>query len=259
MLCWWCFQPLSEAINSLQYLDIVQALSGNGIQTSASSDQVEAVQGDVLTPISTKQGFFQKCAAVYHQLMPHLVRAIIWFDSCFRVECHELGQALQPTRAVVVSDYPWTGWEKREGVCTSTKVEKQQKQNSLKEEKLRQTGHSETKILINLRGQWPWAERGKGGDDTWNGNDASQGISLVSCLHTRVQWCNLRGPCLDGHRAQLSAHRNDRALSDILLHSRSEGHSWEGGGWAAKYWERKRVWGVRRCLGRNWRSLKLKW
>lgn len=140
-----------------------------------------------------------------------------------------------------------------------TKVEKQQKQNSFKEGKLRQTGRSETKILINLQGQWPWAERGKERDDSWNGKDASQGISLVSCLHTSVQWCNLRGLCLDSHGAQLSAHRNDRALRDILLHSRSEGHSREGGGWAAKYWERKSVWGVRRCLGRNWRSLKLKW
>lgn len=45
-------------------------------------------------------------------------------------------------------------------------MEKQQKQNSLEEGKLRQTGCSESKILTNLGGKWPWAERGKGGDDT---------------------------------------------------------------------------------------------
>lgn len=101
MPCSWCFQLFLEAINSLQCLGVVQALSGNGIQPSASSDQVEAAQGGVLTPISPKQGLFQKCAAVYHQLMSHMVRALIWFDSRFRVECCELGQTLRPARAVV--------------------------------------------------------------------------------------------------------------------------------------------------------------
>lgn len=124
----------------------------------------------------SKVCFFQKCAAVYHQLMPHMVRALIWFDSCFRVERCELGQTLQPARAVVASDYPWTWWEKR-GVCPS-KVEEQQKQNSLEEGKLRQIGCSEIKILANLGGQWPWAERGKGWDDILNGKDAAQGIFL---------------------------------------------------------------------------------
>lgn len=53
----------------------------------------------------SKVCFFQKCAVVYHQLMPHMVGALIWFDSCFRVERCELGQTLQPVRAVVASDY----------------------------------------------------------------------------------------------------------------------------------------------------------
>lgn len=182
---------------------------------------------------------------------PHL----IWF--LFQGRC-EVGQTSQPARAVVASDYPWIGWEKREGVCTSKKVEKQQKQNSLEEGKLRQTEFSETKILTNLGVQWPWAQR-EGGRWYLNGKDAAQGISLFSCLHTSVQWCNLRGPCLDGHGAQLSAPREDSALSLILVCSRSEGDSQEGGGWVAKYWERKRTWGIRRCLGRSWRSLKSRW
>ena len=32
--------------------------------------------------------------------------------------------------------------------------------------------------LTNSEGQWPWAERGKGGDGTLNGKDAARGISL---------------------------------------------------------------------------------
>lgn len=72
--------------------------------------------------------------------------------------------------------WTWTWWEKR-GICTS-KVEEQQKQSSLEEGKLRQIGCSEIKILANLGGQWPWAERGKGWGDILNGKDAVQGIFL---------------------------------------------------------------------------------
>lgn len=190
-------------------------------------------------------------ADVTHGRSPHL----IWFS----FQGWMLWTGTNFTACKSCGDYPWTQWEKREGVCASTKVEKQQKENSLEEGKLRQTGCSEIKVLTNLAGQWSWAVRGKGWDDTLNGKDAAQGISLVSCLHTSAQWCNLRGPCLDGHGAQLAAGREGRALSLILMNSRSEGDSQEGGGWVAKYWKRKRIWGVRRCLGRSWRSLKLRW
>lgn len=46
---------------------------------------------------------------------------------------------------------------------------------------------TETKPLTNCGSQWPWTERGKGGDDTLNGKDADRGISWPSqsplCLH----------------------------------------------------------------------------
>lgn len=45
--------------------------------TSASSDQEEAFQGDVLALIPTKQSFFQKSVAAYCQL------TLLWSESPF--------------------------------------------------------------------------------------------------------------------------------------------------------------------------------
>lgn len=156
--------------------------------TSGSSDQEEASWGNVLAPIPNEQGLLQKCAAAYHQLTPVNTTCdwsphLIWF----------LFQAW----------VPWPGFNstayKSCGDCRSTmnemgkekrclhlnKWEKQQKENSLDERKLRQTGCPGSSHLCH---RWDQEDFGKlwravalgrereGRDDTLNGRDASQGF-----------------------------------------------------------------------------------
>lgn len=139
--------------------------------TSASSDQEEASWGNVLAPIPNEQGLLQKCAAAYHQLTPHVIGVLIWFDSCFRPECHGLGSVLQPTRAVVTADQQWMKWERRRGVCTSTNGRNSRRKTALMRgswNKLDAQAHlisatvETKKTSANSGGQWPWTERGKG-------------------------------------------------------------------------------------------------
>lgn len=85
------------------------------------------------------QGFFQKHAAAYCHLMLHLVRVLLWFDSCFRHEHHDLGSTLQPSRAVVTSDHRWMGWERRRVSVPQQMRQKQRNEDSLDKGMLRQS------------------------------------------------------------------------------------------------------------------------
>lgn len=240
--------------------------------TSASSDQEEAFQGDMLAPIPTKQGFFWKSAAAYCRLMMlNLVRVLIWLDSCFRAEHHGLGSTLQPARTVVTSDHQWMGWERRRGVCTSTNGEKQQQENSLAEGKQRQTGCPGSSHLCHHGDQafdkfWgpvalDWEREGERWYFKWKrcrlwNFSALPVTSLPPCQHSVVRpqqpmpgwpW----GTAIFSEGGQ-GSQPSPRALQEWGWQPRS-------GGWVAEYWERQRDQGVRRCLGRIWGSLNLGW
>lgn len=233
--------------------------------TSASSDQEEAFQGDVLALIPTKQSFFQKSVAAYCQL------TLLWSESPFDLvpvsglntmawaQLYNLQEMWW-----LQTNNEWDGkWEE---------VSAPQQMGETAEGKQSWWGEAETNwmpwlisslpslrpgLRQTLEASGPGQREGRGRQyfkwkrcSPW-GFLALSVTSWPPSLHTSVQGCDLSSPCLNGHGAQPPSHSPGRAHSPILVYSRNEDGTQGGGGWMAKYWEKQRVRCMRRCLGRS--------